>query len=78
MLKYSEPIISCPKANSTEDMNRIKVYLTDLSYKSNGASEILMVQAVRASKDMGDSTLTMALRKNWINNILNPSWRKRT
>ncbi|MBP7239738.1 MAG: TlpA family protein disulfide reductase, partial [Saprospiraceae bacterium] len=55
--------IMSKKANSTEDMNRIKVYLTDLSYKSNGASEILMVQAVRASKDMGDSTLTMALRK---------------
>lgn len=55
--------IMSKKANSTEDMNRVKTYLTDLSNKSNDASEILMVQAVRASKDMGDSTLTMTLRK---------------
>ena len=55
--------IMSKKANSTEDMNRVKTYLTDLSNKSNDASEILMVQAVRASKDMVDSTLTMTLRK---------------
>jgi thiol-disulfide isomerase/thioredoxin len=51
------------KANSTEDLNKIRAYLTDLSQKSNGAGELLMVQAVKASKDMGDSTLTLALRK---------------
>jgi len=55
--------IMSKKANSTYDMDRIKTYLTDLSNKSNGASEMLMVQAVRASKDMGDSTLSLVLRK---------------
>lgn len=55
--------IMSKKANSTDDMSRVKTYITDLSNKSNSTSEKLMVQAIGASKDMGDSTLTLALRK---------------
>ena len=51
------------KANSTEDLDKIKSYMTNLNAKSKDASEKLMVQAVGASKDMGDSTLSLSLRK---------------
>lgn len=51
------------KSNSTDEKTRIKTYITDLSNKSNGASEMLMVQAIAAAKDMGDSTLSLSLRK---------------
>lgn len=51
------------KANSTDDLNKIKAYMTGMSTKSNGASEMSLVQAVNVSKDMGDSTLSLSLRK---------------
>lgn len=51
------------RAGSEQDLDAIKAYTTGLAGKSNGTSEALMVQAIRASKDMGDTTLSMTLRK---------------
>lgn len=50
------------KASSTEDLDLLKNYMSGLT-ASNGSSEELLVQACRVSKDMGDSTLNVSLRK---------------
>lgn len=60
---FSTYYMMSKRAEATEDQAKLKTYMTDLSTKSNNASEMLLVQAVRASKDMGDTTLTLALRK---------------
>ena len=60
---YKSYYFMAKRANSTEDLDMIKKYNSDLAQKSNGVTEALMVQAIRASKDMGDTTLSMDLRK---------------
>jgi thiol-disulfide isomerase/thioredoxin len=55
--------IMAKRAESTQDLDNLKKYVTTLSTKNNGTSEALMVQATRAAKDMGDSTLHMTMKK---------------
>lgn len=51
------------RENSTQDLDVLKTQLNDLANKTNNANEAMLVQAVRAAKDMGDSTLQVTLRK---------------
>ncbi len=55
--------IMAKRAESISDLENLKNYISTLSAKNNGTSEALMVQATRAAKDMGDSTLYMAMKK---------------
>lgn len=55
--------LTAKKTSSTTDLDAIKQYLTNLSTQQTLPTEELLVQAVRASKDMGDSTLSLSLRK---------------
>jgi peroxiredoxin len=55
--------IMSKRASSTEDLDVLKTFVNDLAQKSNGTNEALLVQATRAAKDMGDSTLSLSLRK---------------
>ena len=55
--------ITAKKTSSTEDLDVLKKYMTSLTTQSTGSSEELLVQACRISKDMGDSTLNVSLRK---------------
>lgn len=60
---YRSYYIIAKRAEATEDLAAIKAYSNSLAQKSNVTSEALMVNAIRATKDMGDSTLSMNLRK---------------
>ena len=60
---YRSYYIMAKRAEATEDLAAIKAYSNSLAQKSNVTSEALMVNAIRATKDMGDSTLSMNLRK---------------
>jgi thiol-disulfide isomerase/thioredoxin len=60
---YKSYYIMAKRANATEDLDMIRKYNADLAPKSGNVTESLLVQAVRATKDMGDSTLSMDLRK---------------
>jgi len=60
---YRSYYIIAKRAEATEDLAAIKAYSNSLAQKSNVTNEALMVNAIRATKDMGDSTLSMNLRK---------------
>lgn len=60
---YRSYYIIAKRAEATEDLAAIKAYSNSLAQKSNVTSEALIVNAIRATKDMGDSTLSMNLRK---------------
>lgn len=60
---YRSYYIMAKRAEATEDLAAIKTYSNTLAQKSNITNEALMVNAIRATKDMGDSTLSMNLRK---------------
>jgi len=60
---YRSYYIIAKRAEATEDLAAIKTYSNTLAQKSNITNEALMVNAIRATKDMGDSTLSMNLRK---------------
>lgn len=51
------------RADATEDLAKLKAHIVSLDAKPNGTSEAMMVNAIRAAKDMGDSTLQVSLRK---------------
>jgi thiol-disulfide isomerase/thioredoxin len=50
-------------AAANEDLNNIKVHLTNISLKPKDVSEALLVQSTRIAKAMADSTLHASLRK---------------
>lgn len=60
---YRSYYIMAKRAESTEDLAAIKAYSNTLAQKSTGINEALLVNAIRATKDMGDSTLSLSLRK---------------
>ena len=60
---YRSYYIMAKRAEATEDLAAIKTYSNTLAQKSNITNEALMVNAIRATKDMGDSTLSLSLRK---------------
>ena len=60
---YRSYYIIAKRAEATEDLAAIKTYSNTLAQKSNITNEALMVNAIRATKDMGDSALSMNLRK---------------
>ena len=60
---YRSYYIMAKRAEATEDLAAIKAYSNSLAQKSNVTNEALMVNAIRATKDMGDSALSMNLRK---------------
>ncbi len=60
---YRSYYIIAKRAEATEDLAAIKTYSNTLAQKSNITNEALMVNAIRATKDMGDSTLSLNLRK---------------
>ena len=60
---YRSYYIIAKRAEATEDLAAIKAYSNSLAQKSNVTNEALMVNAIRATKDMGDSALSMNLRK---------------
>jgi peroxiredoxin len=59
---YRSYYIMAKRAEATEDLAAIKTYTNTLAQKPV-TSEALMVNAIRATKDMGDSTLSLSLRK---------------
>jgi len=61
---YRSYYFMAKRAEAAEDLAAIKTYSNTLTQKSNAFSEALLVNAVRATKDMGDTTLSLSLRKN--------------
>ena len=60
---YRAYYYTAKRANATEDMDALKAHIVAMDAKPNGTSEAMMVNAVRAAKDLGDSTLQVSLRK---------------
>jgi thiol-disulfide isomerase/thioredoxin len=60
---YRAYYYTAKRADATEDLAKLKTHIVSLDAKPNGTSEAMMVNAVRAAKDMGDSTLQVSLRK---------------
>ncbi len=56
--------MTAKRLEAIQDLDKIKSQLTQIADKPTKTSEALMVRSVRVSKDMGDSTLNLTLRKN--------------